>query len=328
MLGRVWELATAAAAFPKADGLSRAFAVCIPAGALSNAVMSKTLTGQKIGFAGLGNMGSAMARHLHEAGAEMVVWNRSDAPAEKAVALGMRRAASLPELAREIGAGIVCVNLTTTEVVERVVFGAGGLAEGLSPEALIIDFGTTSVPATREFAKRARWLDVPVSGGQVGAEAGNLTLMAGGSAEDFARALPVLQVVGERITHMGGPGAGQVTKLANQLIVAQTIDAVAQALRLAELAGVDAALVREALLGGFAESRILHLHGDRMVRRDFAPGGRSTLQLKDVRLICELAESLGFHSPTLDNCRAQWETFVHEKGGGDLDHSGLFRMYE
>jgi len=290
--------------------------------------MIKTLTGQKIGFAGLGNMGSAMARHLHEAGAEMVVWNRSDAPAEKAVALGMRRALSLPELAREIGAGIVCINLTTTEVVEQMVFGAGGLAEGLSPEALIIDFGTTSVPATREFARRARWLDVPVSGGQVGAEAGNLTLMAGGSAEDFARALPVLRVVGERITHMGGPGAGQVTKLANQLIVAQTIDAVAQALRLAELAGVDAALVREALLGGFAESRILHLHGDRMVRRDFAPGGRSTLQLKDVRLICELAGSLGFHSPTLENCRAQWETFVHEKGGGDLDHSGLFRMYE
>ncbi|HRJ11289.1 MAG TPA: NAD(P)-dependent oxidoreductase [Prosthecobacter sp.] len=290
--------------------------------------MIKTLTGQKIGFAGLGNMGSAMARHLHEAGAEMVVWNRSDAPAEKAATLGMRRALSLTELAREIGAGIVCINLTTTEVVEQMVFGAGGLAEGLSPEALIIDFGTTSVPATREFARRARWLDVPVSGGQVGAEAGNLTLMAGGSAEDFARALPVLRVVGERITHMGGPGAGQVTKLANQLIVAQTIDAVAQALRLAELAGVDAALVREALLGGFAESRILHLHGDRMVRRDFAPGGRSTLQLKDVRLICELAGSLGFHSPTLENCRAQWETFVHEKGGGDLDHSGLFRMYE
>jgi 2-hydroxy-3-oxopropionate reductase len=103
---------------------------------------------------------------------------------------------------------------------------------------------------------------------------------------------------------------------------------VAQALRLAELSGVDPALVRQALLGGFAESRILHLHGDRMVKRDFAPGGRSTLQLKDVRLICQLAESLGFHSPTLDNCRGQWERFVHEYNGGDLDHSGLFKMYE
>jgi len=119
-----------------------------------------------------------------------------------------------------------------------------------------------------------------------------------------------------------------VTKLANQLIVAQTIDAVAQALRLAELAGLDAGLVRNALLGGFAESRILNLHGERMVKREFTPGGRATLQLKDVRLICELAESLGFESPTLDNCRAQWETFVNEKGLGDLDHSGLFKLYE
>jgi 3-hydroxyisobutyrate dehydrogenase-like beta-hydroxyacid dehydrogenase len=290
--------------------------------------MNHTLSGNKIGFVGLGNMGRANARHLHEAGAEVVVWNRSDGPAEAAVALGMKRAASLPELAREIGAGIVCINLTTTEVVEQVVFGAGGLIEGLHPDALIIDFGTTGVPETKGFAQRINWVDAPVSGGQVGAEAGNLTIMAGGSEANFQRALPVFQVVGQNITHLGESGAGQVTKLANQLIVAQTIDAVAQALRLAELSGVDPALVRQALLGGFAESRILNLHGDRMVRRDFAPGGRSTLQLKDVRLICQLAESLGFHSPTLDNCRSQWETFVHEKGGGDLDHSGLFRMYE
>ena len=240
----------------------------------------------------------------------------------------MKRTSSLPALAQEIGNGILCINLTTTQVVEEVVFGPGGLAEGLHPEALIIDMGTTGVPETRAFAKKLNWLDAPVSGGQVGAEAGNLTIMAGGSAEHFSRALPVLQAMGQRITHMGGPGAGQVTKLANQLIVAQTIDAVAQALRMAELAGVDSALVREALLGGFAESRILNLHGDRMVRRDFAPGGRSALQLKDVRLICELAADVGLHSPTLDNCRKQWETFVHELGHGELDHSGLFRMYE
>lgn len=290
--------------------------------------MNRPLEGHKIGFVGLGNMGRANARHLHEAGAEVVVWNRSDPPAEAAVALGMKRAASLPELAREIGAGIICINLTMTDVVKEVVFGRGGLIEGLHPDALIIDFGTTGVPETKEFAKRVHWVDAPVSGGQVGAEAGNLTIMAGGTRENFERALPVFKAVGERITHMGSSGAGQVTKLANQLIVAQTIDAVAQALRLAELSGVDPALVRQALLGGFAESRILNLHGDRMVRRDFAPGGRSTLQLKDVRLICELAESLDFKSPTLDNCRAQWERFVHELGHGDLDHSGLFKVYE
>ena len=290
--------------------------------------MQKPLTGQRIGFVGLGNMGRANARHLHVAGADVVVWNRSDAPAEAAVAMGMRRAASLPELAREIGDGIICINLTMTDVVEKVVFGAGGLIQGMSKGAMIIDFGTTGVPETREFAKRVAWVDAPVSGGQVGAEAASLTIMAGGTEENFQRALPIFQVVGKNITHMGGSGAGQVTKLANQLIVAQTIDAVAQALRLAELSGVDSGLVRQALLGGFAESRILNLHGDRMVRRDFAPGGRSTLQLKDVRLICELAQSLGFESPTLDNCRAQWEKFVHELGHGDLDHSGLFRLYE
>lgn len=290
--------------------------------------MNKPLSGHKIGFVGLGNMGRANARHLHEAGADVVVWNRSEAPAQAAAALGMRRAESLPGLAREIGAGVICINLTMTGVVEKVVFGEGGLLEGMDDGAMIIDFGTTGVPETKAFSKRVTWVDAPVSGGQVGAEAGNLTIMAGGSAEAFERALPILRVVGERITHMGPPGSGQVTKLANQLIVAQTIDAVAQALRLAELAGVDAALARQALLGGFAESRILNLHGDRMVRRDFKPGGRSTLQLKDVRLICELAESLGFHSPTLDNCRSQWEKFVNEMGCGDLDHSGLFRMYE
>lgn len=290
--------------------------------------MNRPLSGQKIGFVGLGNMGRANARHLHEAGAEVVVWNRSDAPAEAAVALGMKRAASLPELAREIGSGIICINLTMTDVVEKVVFGEGGLIEGLHPDALIIDFGTTGVPETKTFAQRIHWLDAPVSGGQVGAEAGNLTIMVGGEKEHFQRALPIFQAVGERITHMGPSGAGQVTKLANQLIVAQTIDAVAQALRLAELSGVDSALVRQALLGGFAESRILHLHGDRMVRRDFAPGGRSTLQLKDVRLICELADSLDFQSTTLDNCRTQWEHFVHHLGHGELDHSGLFKVYE
>lgn len=290
--------------------------------------MNQPLQGQKIGFVGLGNMGRANARHLHEAGAEVWVWNRSDAPAQAAVELGMKRAQTLPELAREIGPGIICINLTMTDVVEKVVFGPGGLIEGMHPDALIIDFGTTGVPETKAFAERVNWVDAPVSGGQVGAEAATLTIMAGGSAENFARALPVFQVVGKNITHLGSSGSGQVTKLANQLIVAQTIDAVAQALRLAELSGVDPALVRKALLGGFAESRILDLHGDRMVRRAFEPGGRATLQLKDVRLMCQLADSVGLDSPTLRNSLAQWEKFVHEKGLGDLDHSGLFRLYE
>lgn len=290
--------------------------------------MSQPLAGHKIGFVGLGNMGRANARHLHEAGADVVVWNRSDAPAEAAVKLGMRRAAALPGLAREIGPGVICINLTMTDVVEQVVFGSGGLIEGMHRDALIIDFGTTGVPETKKFAERVNWVDAPVSGGQVGAEAATLTIMAGGTDANFQRALPIFQVCGKNITHLGPAGSGQVTKLANQLIVAQTIDAVAQALRLAELSGVDPALVRKALLGGFAESRILDLHGDRMVRRDFKPGGRATLQLKDVRLMCQLADSVGLDSPTLKNSLAQWEKFVHEKNLGDLDHSGLFKLYE
>jgi 2-hydroxy-3-oxopropionate reductase len=151
----------------------------------------------------------------------------------------------------------------------------GGLIEGLHKEALIIDFGTTGVPETKSFAEKVNWVDSPVSGGQVGAEAATLTIMAGGSDEIFSVPCRLFQLLGKNITHLGPSGAGQVTKLANQLIVAQTIDAVAQALRLAELSGVDSALVRKAFLGGFAESRILDLHGDRMVRRDFAPGGRA-----------------------------------------------------
>jgi 2-hydroxy-3-oxopropionate reductase len=292
--------------------------------------MSETLTGHKIGFIGLGNMGWPMARHLQDAGAEMTVWNRSEARARLAAERGMNVASDPGAVAVAVGAGVICLNLTHNEVVASVVDWIEPL---IAPGAVVIDFGTTGYSETLAFAERirargAQWLDAPVSGGQVGAEAANLTIMAGGTAETFAKALPVLQVVGGKVTHMGEQGAGQVTKLANQLIVAQTIDAVAQALRLAELAGVDPVLVREALRGGFAESRLLELHGDRMVRRDFAPGGRSELQLKDVRLMSELAELVGLRSSTLANSRQLWERFVHEMGHGNLDHSGLFRIYE
>ena len=218
--------------------------------------------------------------------------------------------------------------------MEEVVFGPGGLSEkGMESGTVIIDFGTTGVTATKRFSEKVDrlgggWIDAPVSGGQVGAEAGNLTIMVGGIETQVHRAMPVLEVVGEKVTHLGESGAGQVTKLANQLIVAQTIDAVCQALRLAELAGLDSSKVREALRGGFAESRILELHGDRMVRRDFEPGGRSSLQLKDVKLICELAKDVGLESPTLQNCLHQWVKLVEQQGLGEIDHSGLFKLYE
>jgi len=290
--------------------------------------MNDSLVGQRFGFVGLGNMGAPMARHLQAAGAKMFIWNRSPEPRQTAEALGMTAVATLPELARTIGPGVLCVNLTTTEVVETLVFGPGGLHDGLDFGSLIIDFGTTSVPATKRFAERVKWVDAPVSGGQVGAEAATLSIMVGGNEADVARAWPILTTVGKRVTHLGPSGSGQVTKLANQLIVAQTIDAVAQALRLVELSGVDPAAARQAMLGGFADSRILDLHGDRMVKRNFVAGGRAEWQLKDVRLIVEQAAAVGLKSPTLDNSLEQWEEFVVNRDRGDLDHSGLFKLYE
>lgn len=291
-----------------------------------------SLSGQRIGFVGLGNMGAPMARHLATAGAQVFFWNRSDVPAATAEALGMTRVGRLSDVGGMVGSSLIGINLTKTEVVESVVFGPEGLFGGLVPGTVLVDFGTTGVEATRTFAERCReqgcgWVDAPVSGGQVGAEAATLTIMAGGDDSDVAKAMPMLQTVGAKVTHLGPSGAGQVTKLANQLIVAQTIDAVAQALALAEKAGVDPAKVREALRGGFAESRILELHGDRMVRRDFRPGGRAELQLKDVRLMSDLAGSLGLDFPTLRNSLARWEEFVESRGFGDLDHSGLWTLY-
>ncbi|MFN8740581.1 MAG: NAD(P)-dependent oxidoreductase [Pirellula sp.] len=296
---------------------------------MSNVKMTKqqNLAGQRIGYVGLGNMGLPGARHLLAAGADLFVWNRTREKGAELVAQGARWANSLKELAGLVKDGIVCLNLTHTHVVQEIVLGETGLAKHLNPGALVIDFGTTSVEATKEFAKQLHWLDAPVSGGQTGAEQASLTIMVGGSESHFERAKELLHTVGKRVTRMGESGAGQVTKLANQLIVAQTIDAVAQAIRMAELAGVDPNLVREALLGGFAESRILQLHGERMINRSFQPGGRAELQLKDVRLICELAQSIGFASPTLDNCLHQWEQLVDAKGLGHIDHSGLFELY-
>ncbi len=292
--------------------------------------MSETLSGYKIGFIGLGNMGWPMSCHFQDAGAEVVVWNRSEGPAKRAAERGMNVATDPATLAEAVGDGFICLNLTHNHVVAGIV----DILEGYWKTGVtVIDFGTTGYRETLEFgeriaAKGGQWIDAPVSGGQVGAEAANLTIMAGGESDAFERARPLLEVVGGKVTHMGQAGSGQVTKLANQLIVAQTIDAVAQALRMSELAGVDSALVRDALRGGFAESRILELHGERMVKRDFEPGGRSELQLKDVRLMSELAEEVGLDSPTLKNSLQQWVKFVEEEGCADLDHSGLFRLYE
>ncbi len=295
--------------------------------------MSEDLKGMRIGFIGLGLMGKAMAGHLSDAGASLVIHNRSREVVDELVASGGMEAAGSPaEIAEKIGDGMIVLCLTRTASVEDVIEGSEGLLNKIVAGSLVIDMGTTAVKTTRHLDKSLRdkgasLVDAPISGGQGGARAAELTIMAGGREEDFARALPLFEGMGKRITHMGESGAGQVTKMANQIIVAQTIDAVSQALTIARANGVNPALVREALIGGFADSRILSEHGERMVKGDFEPGGRSEGQLKDVREGRDLMEQSGLDFLTLRANLKNWEQLI-EQGDGGLDHSALIRLYD
>lgn len=286
------------------------------------------LSGTTIGFIGLGLMGRPMALHLHRAGATVVVCNRSQTVVDALVAQGLQAAATPREVAAR--ADTVVLMLPDTPTVEAVLFGADGVLAGLRPGALVIDMGTTAVLATREFGRRVReaggdYVDAPVSGGQVGAEEATLTIMVGGSDAAVVRARPLLAVLGSRLTHVGELGAGQVAKAANQVIVGLTIGAVAEGLALAQRAGVDPARVREALVGGFAASRILELHGERMVSGRFAPGGRATVQHKDMSQALELAQALGLELPATALNRELYARLI-ALGEGGLDHSALYRL--
>lgn len=286
--------------------------------------------GSVTGFIGLGIMGRPMASNLARAGFQVVVHNRSPGPMEALAAQGLATA----ETPRAVGeaADTVILMLANTPAVESVLFGDNGLAEGVAESALVIDMGTTAVPDTRRFAERlaARsvdYLDAPVSGGEVGAREGTLTIMAGGEGRAVERARPLFECLGGRLTHVGGTGAGQVAKAANQVIVGLTIGAVAEALTLARRAGVDPSRVREALMGGFAGSRILELHGQRMVERSFEPGGRSTTQRKDLFQALELARSLDLELPATALNMSLYDTLIAQ-GGGDLDHSALVKVID
>lgn len=287
---------------------------------------AQTLTGQRLGFVGLGLMGRPMARLLARAGAGVTVTSRSPGPVDDAVRSGMKAAASPTALTQS--ADIIILMLTDTASVQAV---AGELLGSLKPGQLVIDMGTTAVAATRDLASQVRgvgadWLDAPVSGGTVAAEAGTLTIMAGGTEASFARAVPLFEVLGQHITHVGDSGAGQVAKCANQVIVGLTIGAISEALALARAAGVDPGRVRDAIRGGFAESRILDLHGARMVSGDFTPGARATVQLKDLRQAEELAEQSDVNLPTVGLTTELFEMLV-ERGDGGLDHAALYRLY-
>lgn len=289
-----------------------------------------TLSDITIGFIGLGLMGRPISLNLHRAGAELIIYNRSRGVVDELVGVGIEAATSPKDVAER--APIIMLMVSDTPAVERVLFGDDGVAQGLQTGAIVIDMGTTAVTATRNFAqqikaKGAHYVDAPVSGGQVGAEAATLAIMVGASEDAFARAKPIFKVLAKNITHVGEGGAGQVAKAANQIIVGVTIGAVAEALALAKRAGVDPAKVRQALAGGFAASRILEVHGLRMVDQTFDPGGKATTQRKDLAQALELAQQLGMELPATALNRDLYDKLI-EMGGGELDHSALIKVLE
>lgn len=288
------------------------------------------LTGRAVGFIGLGLMGQGMTRNLLRAGARLLVNDLDPATVDALVAEGAIGRETPAAVAGESGTVILMV--TDTRAAESVLLGQGGVLEGLRPDALVIDMGTTAATATRRFAERVRaaggdYVDAPVSGGMVGARDGTLSIMAGGAEAALDRARPVLDVLGSRLTHVGPVGAGQVAKAANQIIVGLTIGAVAEGLTLARRAGVDPARVREAVMGGFADSRVLELHGKRMIENDFEPGAHCTVQQKDLSQALELARELDQELPATRLCLELYDRLIAE-GHGKLDHAALIKVLE
>ena len=285
-----------------------------------------------VGFIGLGIMGTPMALHLAEAGHQLFVHTRSRVP-EAIAATSARRCASAAEVAR--AAEVVFTMVPDTPDVEAVLFGAGGIAEALPGEGarkVVVDMSSISPIATKAFAERIRalgadYVDAPVSGGEVGAKAATLTIMCGAEPAVFERVKPLFEKMGKNITLVGGNGDGQTTKVANQIIVALNIAAVGEALLFASRAGADPAKVRQALMGGFAASRILEVHGERMIKRTFAPGFRIRLHQKDLGLALQGARELGVALPQTANA-AQLMQACAANGMADLDHSALVRALE
>ncbi len=285
-----------------------------------------------VGFIGLGIMGAPMALHLVNAGHQLFVHTRSRVP-EAIAATSARSCASPAEVARQ--SEIVFTMVPDTPDVEAVLFGAGGVAEALAgggPRKVIVDMSSISPIATKAFAEKIRalgadYVDAPVSGGEVGAKAASLTIMCGGEPQVFEKVRPLLEKMGKNITLVGGNGDGQTTKVANQIIVALNIAAVGEALLFASKAGADPAKVRQALMGGFAASRILEVHGERMIKRTFAPGFRIKLHQKDLGLALQGARELGVSLPQTANA-AQLMSACAANGFGDLDHSALVKALE
>lgn len=282
-----------------------------------------------IGFIGLGVMGRPMAEHLIDAGHTLHL-SRVKEASQHLVDKGGKPASSARAVAE--ASDIIILMLPDTPDVEAVLFGKDGVAEGLSAGKLVIDMSSISPVATKDFARRIEalgcdYLDAPVSGGEVGARAASLTIMVGGSEAAFARARPLFEKMGKNITLVGDPGDGQTAKVANQIIVGLTIEAVSEALLFARRVGADPARVREALMGGFAASRILEVHGDRMVKQTFDPGFRIRLHRKDLTLAVDAARALALALPNTAATQQLMNAAI-ALGDGDRDHSALIRTLD
>ncbi|MDI3383669.1 2-hydroxy-3-oxopropionate reductase [Xenophilus aerolatus] len=287
-----------------------------------------TNTPRRIGFIGLGIMGTPMAGHLIDAGHTLFVNTRGDVP--EAIAGRAEACASAAEVARH--ADVIFIMVPDTPDVEQVLFGTNGVASALSRGKTVVDCSSIDPIATQDFAARIAalgcgYVDAPVSGGEVGAKAASLTIMCGGEEATFEAVRPLLEKMGKNVTRVGEVGAGQITKVANQIIVALNIAAVGEALVFASKAGADPAKVRQALMGGFASSRILEVHGERMIKRSFAPGFRIALHQKDLNLALQSARSLGVALPQTAGA-AQLMNACAALGHGQDDHSALVRALE
>lgn len=305
------------------------YAVSCGQEALREAHKKKYSDMEKIGFIGLGIMGSPMAGHLLAAGYQLFVHTRSSVP-DELVKKGATVCTSSAEVARK--SEIIITMLPDTPDVDLVLFAKGGVAEGLTPGKIVVDMSSISPLATKDFAQcigkvGCSYLDAPVSGGQVGAKAATLTIMVGGAAETFERVRPLFEKMGKNVTLVGGNGDGQTAKVANQIIVALTIEAVGEALLFASKAGADPAKVRQALMGGFASSKILEVHGERMIKRNFEPGFRIELHRKDLNLALEGARKLNLSLPNTATCQELFNSAV-ASGRCRWDHSGLVRVLE
>ncbi len=283
----------------------------------------------KIGFIGIGIMGRPMAEHLLDAGHEVAVNNRSPI-SQELLDKGAQVVSSAKEAAER--SEVIIIMVPDTPDVETVLFGENGVAEGLNQGKIVVDMSSISPVETKLFAEKinalgCKYLDAPVSGGEVGAKAGTLTIMVGGDQETFDMVKPLFELMGKNITLVGGNGDGQTCKVANQIIVALTIEAVGEALLFASKAGADPSKVREALMGGFASSKILEIHGERMIKRTFDPGFRIELHQKDLNLALSNARKLQMSLP---NTATAQELFNSVAAQGDigLDHSAMVLALE